>query len=521
MQEQRQRGAAATRAQHNRANVPTLPIGVTTSSAPTATTTASTPLSPHASSTTDAPLLTVPLDDLDTPTSSVQQQASNKHHSSHGHGHGHGHGSPHNPSSPSFKNALGRRRGPNKATMFCRRWGGFICVTFIWSFIVFAYFSMWQIVWIPYMMLSTLPKLVVLLSFHVVIFMTCYCYALTIRADPGYVDKNWIPPALEAGLLNIGERDEEIASDGEGRVGRKTSNNISTTNSQNNKNDNHSNNHNNSSSKKHKKLGLDLEAGAGSGLKSEEGDDEDTSSSSSSGEEEYRRLTAAANHTNNNNTPTGQQHTQHHHHTSQHQSQPHTKKASTKPRSSNEPQQNTQQQQHTDDTPPKDYQPFCRRCQAYRPIRAHHCSICDRCVLRMDHHCPWVNNCVGHNNIKNFYLFLVYGTILGVSFLGFFGYRVIDLLYTRGEGYSENETVGLGVMVTVNVALAFFCTAILGSMLVNMSDLIRTNRTSLERMLSFHEYRRAKFLRHRAPRPAPSPYDLGPVGNVKEVLGRR
>jgi len=50
----------------------------------------------------------------------------------------------------------------------------------------------------------------------------------------------------------------------------------------------------------------------------------------------------------------------------------------------------------------------CKKCKAAKPPRAHHCSVCNRCIMKMDHHCPWVNNCVGACNQKYFLLFLVY-----------------------------------------------------------------------------------------------------------------
>ncbi|XP_033103535.1 probable palmitoyltransferase ZDHHC21 isoform X2 [Anneissia japonica] len=56
----------------------------------------------------------------------------------------------------------------------------------------------------------------------------------------------------------------------------------------------------------------------------------------------------------------------------------------------------------------------CKKCLIQRPIKSHHCSRCMRCIRKMDHHCPWINNCVGEDNHWLFLLLVIYASLLSI-----------------------------------------------------------------------------------------------------------
>ncbi|KAJ8098808.1 DHHC palmitoyltransferase-domain-containing protein [Lipomyces tetrasporus] len=83
--------------------------------------------------------------------------------------------------------------------------------------------------------------------------------------------------------------------------------------------------------------------------------------------------------------------------------------------------------------------PPCRTCHTPKPARSKHCSVCKRCVARMDHHCAWINNCVGYYNYRYFLGFIVSNLIVLVygSYLTF---SVLYMEYMRQyfpEGYEK------------------------------------------------------------------------------------
>lgn len=79
---------------------------------------------------------------------------------------------------------------------------------------------------------------------------------------------------------------------------------------------------------------------------------------------------------------------------------------------------------------------FARTClicdRRWKPDRAHHCRICDTCVYRMDHHCQFINNCVGFGNQKLFFLFLAYSILAAAANVALLLYALV-VRWDRGS----------------------------------------------------------------------------------------
>ncbi|KAE8662440.1 putative protein S-acyltransferase 14 [Hibiscus syriacus] len=147
---------------------------------------------------------------------------------------------------------------------------------------------------------------------------------------------------------------------------------------------------------------------------------------------------------------------------------------------------------------------YCTHCQNGKPPRCHHCSICRRCVLKMDHHCVWVVNCVGACNYKFFLLFLLYTflettlvtVVLLPSFINFFREAK-----NHSASPAKSAIIFLAFVLNFAFALSLVC------FITMHASLLSSNTTSVE----VHEKR--GLVRWK--------YDLGRKKNFEQVFGTK
>ncbi|KAM5550551.1 putative protein S-acyltransferase 1 [Rosa sericea] len=145
---------------------------------------------------------------------------------------------------------------------------------------------------------------------------------------------------------------------------------------------------------------------------------------------------------------------------------------------------------------------FCDTCLLYRPPRASHCSICNNCVQKFDHHCPWVGQCIGLRNYPFFILFISSSTLLCIYV---FVFSWINLLQKGGNLW---RAMSHDVVSVILIVYCFIAVWFVGGLTVFHVYLICTNQTTYENF----RYRYDK---------NENPYTKGILGNLKEVFCSR
>ncbi|XP_078079226.1 palmitoyltransferase ZDHHC16B isoform X2 [Mustelus asterias] len=164
---------------------------------------------------------------------------------------------------------------------------------------------------------------------------------------------------------------------------------------------------------------------------------------------------------------------------------------------------------------------ICRKCINPKPARTHHCSICNRCILKMDHHCPWLNNCVGHYNHRYFFSFCLFMTLgcvyCSVSSRELFvdAYFTINTAtQTPAPTISFREKLFHKCIIYLWVLCSSVALALSGLTLWH-TILILCGETSIERHINKKERQRQQ----KKGRVFRNPYHAGKFNNLKLFLG--